>query len=164
MEMDEVYQSYAQTVYKYLLCLTHDDDLAEELTSETFYQAYKSIHRYNGECKMVVWLCQIAKHLWYRELDRRNKYKSVDLEDVCEVEDIRMTPDLTVLASESKVEIYRQLHLLDESTREVMYLRLMGDLSYREIGDVLNKSESWARVTFYRGKEKMKKGSDINEI
>jgi len=164
MEMDEVYQSYAQTVYKYLLCLTHDDDLAEELTSETFYQAYKSIHRYNGECKMVVWLCQIAKHLWYRELDRRNKYKSVDLEDVCEVEDIRMTPDLTVLASESKVEIYRQLHLLDESTREVMYLRLMGDLSYREIGDVLNKSESWARVTFYRGKEKMKKGSDVNEI
>jgi len=164
MEMDEVYQSYAQTVYKYLLCLTHDDDLAEELTSETFYQAYKSIHRYNGECKMVVWLCQIAKHLWYRELDRRNKYKSVDLEDVCEVEDTRMTPDLTVLAAESKVEIYRQLHLLDESTREVMYLRLMGDLSYREIGDILNKSESWARVTFYRGKEKMKKGSDINEI
>jgi len=164
MEMDEVYQSYAQTVYKYLLSLTHDEDLAEELTAETFYQAYKSIHRYNGECKMVVWLCQIAKHLWYRELERRKKYKSVDLEGVCEVEDGRMTPDLTVLAAESKVEIYRQLHLLDESTREVMYLRLMGDLSYREIGDVLNKSENWARVIFYRGKEKMKKGSDINEI
>jgi len=164
MEMDEVYQSYAQTVFKYLLSLSHDDDLAEELTAETFYQAYKSIHRYNGDCKMVVWLCQIAKHLWYRELERRKKYKSVDLDDVCEVEDTRMTPDLTVLAAESKVEIYRQLHLLDESTREVMYLRLMGDLSYREIGDVLNKSENWARVTFYRGKEKMKKGSDINEI
>ena len=164
MEMDEVYQSYAQTVFKYLLSLSHDDDLAEELTAETFYQAYKSIHRYNGDCKMVVWLCQIAKHLWYRELERRKKYKSVDLDDVCEVEDTRMTPDLTVLAAESKVEIYRQLHLLDESTREVMYLRLMGDLSYREIGDVLNKSENWARVTFYRGKEKMKKGSDYNEI
>ena len=162
--MDEVYQSYAQTVYKYLLSLTHDEDLAEELTAETFYQAYKSIHRYNGECKMVVWLCQIAKHLWYRELERRKKYKSVDLDDVCEVEDTRMTPDLTVLAAESKVEIYRQLHLLDVSTREVMYLRLKGDLSYREIGDVLNKSENWARVTFYRGKEKMKKGSDYNEI
>jgi len=164
MEMDEVYQSYAQTVYKYLLSLSRDDDLAEELTAETFYQAYKSIHRYNAECKMVVWLCQIAKHLWYRELERRKKYRSVDLDDVCEVEDRRMTPDLTILASESKVGIYRQLHLLDAATREVMYLRLMGDLSYREIGDVLGKSENWARVTFYRGKEKMKKGSDSNEI
>ena len=75
-----------------------------------------------------------------------------------------MTPDLTIFASESKVGIYRQLHLLDAATREVMYLRLMGDLSYREIGDVLGKSENWARVTFYRGKEKMKKGSDSNEI
>ena len=51
---------------------------------------------------------------------------------------------------------------LDEKTREVIYLRITGELSFKEIGDILNKSENWARVTFYRGKQKMKEG-DSNE-
>lgn len=164
MEIDEIYQSYAQTVYKYLLSLSRDADTAEELTAETFYQAYRSIHRYNGECKMVVWLCQIGKHLWYREIDRRKKYRSVCLDDVSEVEDSKVTPDAQVSDGQMKVNLYRQLHNLDESTREVMYLRLMGDLSYKEIGDILGKSENWSRVTFYRGKEKLRKGSGEYEI
>ncbi len=164
MEMDEIYQSYAKTVYKYLLSLSRDPDTAEELTAETFYQAYRSIHRYNGECKMVVWLCQIGKHLWYREIDRRSKYRSVCLDDVSEAQDSQMTPDAQVSDGQMKVNLYRQLHNLDESTREVMYLRLMGDLSYKEIGDILGKSENWSRVTFYRGKEKLRKGSGEYEI
>ena len=163
-EIEEIYEAHAQTVYKYLLSLTRDEDLAEELTSETFYQGMKSIRRYNGECKVVVWLCQIAKHLWYRELEKRNKYKSMSLEDAEELESSRAGPLDLYLDAEAKTTLYRQLHLLDETTREVMYMRLLGDLSYREIGEILGRSEPWARVTFYRGKEKMKKGCDENEI
>ena len=70
-DMDAVYRQHAQTVYKFLLSQCHDADLAEELTQETFYQAVRSIDRFNGSCKVSVWLCQIAKHLWYQHLRKR---------------------------------------------------------------------------------------------
>ena len=60
--MDEIYQTYARTVYKFLLSKTHNEYIAEELTQETFYQAIKSIHRYDGSCKLSTWLCAIAKN------------------------------------------------------------------------------------------------------
>ncbi|CAN4042458.1 plasmid mobilization relaxosome protein MobC, partial [Dysosmobacter welbionis] len=69
--MEEIYQAHARTVYKFLLSQCHDADLAEELTQETFYQAVRSIDRFNGSCKVSVWLCQIAKHLWYQHLRKR---------------------------------------------------------------------------------------------
>ena len=60
--MEEIYQEYARIVYRYLLSKTHDEDLAEELTQETFYQAIKSIDRFDESCKISTWLCAIAKN------------------------------------------------------------------------------------------------------
>ncbi|MBS5130595.1 MAG: sigma-70 family RNA polymerase sigma factor [Lachnospiraceae bacterium] len=70
-DMDAVYREYAVMVYKFLLSLCYEEELAEELTQETFYQAVRSVDRYDGSCKVSTWLCQIAKHLWYREIERR---------------------------------------------------------------------------------------------
>lgn len=62
------------------------------------------------------------------------------------------------LLNVEKVELFRMLHHLDITTREVMYLRLTGELSFAEIGSIMGKTENWARVTFYRGKQKLMKG------
>ena len=83
-DMSEIYQDHARTIYKFLLSQTHDPDLAEELTQETFYQAVRSIDRFDGGCKVSVWLCQIAKHLWYQHL-RRNKREAPMPEEIPEV-------------------------------------------------------------------------------
>ena len=72
-DMEKVYQQHARTVYKFLLTKTRDEHLAEELTQETFYQAVKSVGRFDGSCKVSVWLCQIAKHLWYQHLRKRKR-------------------------------------------------------------------------------------------
>ncbi len=70
-DMDAAYREYAVMVYKFLLSLCYEEELAEELTQETFYQAVRSVDRYDGSCKVSTWLCQIAKHLWYWEIERR---------------------------------------------------------------------------------------------
>ena len=158
--MEEIYQEYATPVYKYLCSLTRNADVAQELTAETFLQAVKSIKRYNGECKLLVWLCQIAKHLWYRELDRRKRKGAFSMDSLPEAAGGAPSPEEEMVESESRVALFRRMRELDDATREVMYLRLMGDLSYRQIGDVMGKTENWARVTFYRGKEKLRKGWD----
>ena len=150
--MEEVYREHAQTVYRYLLSLTHDPSIAEELTQETFYQAVKGAARFDGRCKVSTWLCAIAKN--QLSVYRRKHRVTEELEEGF-VSDGSADGDL--LASESRVELLRKLHALGEETREVIYLRVFGELSFREIGDILSRTENWARVTFYRGKEKLKK-------
>lgn len=157
-KLQQIYEENVSYVYKYLFCLTHDTDLAEELTQETFYEATKGIHKFRGDCKIAVWLCQIGKRLWFKELKRR-KNQFVPLDDMV---NLQSEEDLEYqyLQSLEKVELFRMLHQLDEITREVMYLRLTGELSFAQIGEILGKTENWARVTFYRGKQKIVKGWD----
>lgn len=153
--MDEIYRQYARTVYKYLLSLTRDADLAEELTQETFYQAIRSSGRYDGSAKVTTWLCGIAKNVLF---SWRRKHK-----ETAPLDDAEMTVESAedeALSSMGKLELIRLLHGLPEPYREVMYLRAFGGLSFKEIGEVSGKTENWARVTFYRGKEKLKKGSE----
>lgn len=159
-DMEAVYQAYAQTVYKFLLAQTRNTDLAEELTQETFYQAVRSIDRFNGSCKMSVWLCQIAKHLWYQHL-KKHRRESPMPDDVPGA--ILPSPEEGVVSREGHLDLLRHIHSLPEMQREVVYLRAFGGLSFREIGDVLERSENWARVTFYRGKEKLRNGGMNDE-
>ncbi|WP_295587563.1 RNA polymerase sigma factor [uncultured Oscillibacter sp.] len=162
-DLHEAYARHARTVYRFLLSQCGDADLAEELTQETFYRAVCSIGRYDGTCKLSVWLCQIAKHLWYQHL-RREKRESPLPEDGGET----LLPPAPSAESETldragRTDLLRRVHGLPEPVREVVYLRSFGGLSFREIGDVLGKTETWARVTFYRGKERLKEGGDVHE-
>ncbi|QIB70784.1 sigma-70 family RNA polymerase sigma factor [Aminipila butyrica] len=154
--MDEIYKEYADLIYKYLFSLSLNTHTAEELTQEAFYRAILSIDTYNGSCKMSTWLCQIAKHLWYQELEKNRRRKTEVLDD--SLPDGSPSIESTVLAQQDKLSIYHLLHSLPDPMREVMYLRLSGELSYKEIGEVLNQSETWARVTFYRGKKTLMEG------
>lgn len=160
-DLEQVYLENASIVYKYLFCLTHDANLTEELTQETFYQATKGIHNFRGDCKISVWLCQIGKHLWYKELKKR-KYQFVSIDVVKEMES-ENNFEAQYMENVDKVELFKCLHQLDSTTKEVMYLRLTGELNFSEIGEILEKSENLARVTFYRGKKKIMKGRQKNE-
>ena len=161
-DMEQIYEQYFETVYKYLFCLTRNSDMAEELTQETFYRAVKKIHTFKGECKISVWLCQIAKNLWYDECRKHQKAIKMNEENFLETQVSNDVTEEKVVQNEEKMALYKKLQKLDEKTREVIYLRITGELSFKEIGTILNQTENWARVTFYRGKQKLKEG-DENE-
>ena len=155
-DIKEIYEEYFETVNKYLFCLTKNYDIAEELTQETFYRAVKRISTYKGDCKISVWLCQIAKNLWYDQCRKNKKIVNYDY-DMSNLE-VKDSVEEQIISNDEKITLYKKMQKLDEKTREVIYLRITGELSFKEIGDILNKSETWARVTFYRGKQKMKEG------
>ena len=160
-DMEKVYQQHARTVYKFLLTKTRDEHLAEELTQETFYQAVKSVDRFDGSCKVSVWLCQIAKHLWFQHLRKQKREAPVLPEDL--PESPGPSAEERLLEQEGRMDLLRLVHGLPEPAREVVYLRAFGGLSFREIGDVCGRTETWARVTFYRSKEKLKNGGASDE-
>ena len=159
LSMDELYRAHANMIYRYLLALSGDVHTAEELTQEAFYQAVRCIDRYDGSCKETTWLCAIAKNL-YQAWQRKHWRETEVLEDSLPSD---KTPESDVLHRLEYLELLQQIHTLEEPGREVLYLRLFGQLSFREIGEVLHKSENWARVTFYRGKEKLKKELNRND-
>lgn len=161
--IEQIYKEYFETVKRYLFCLTHDNDIAEEITQETFYRAVKKINTFKGECKISVWLCQIAKNIWYNEL-KKNKKREEIIKDNFTFETIENQLENIIISKESKLEIYKKIQKLDEKTRNVMYLRITGELSFKEIGTILNKTENWARVTFYRGKEKLKEIENYEKL
>ena len=154
-DMEQIYEEYFETVNKYLFCLTHNNDISEELTQETFYKAVKKINTYKGDCKISVWLCQIAKNLWYDQCRKNKKIIDIKEEDLFDIESLDTT-EQQVVSNEEKISLYKKMQKLDELTREVIYLRITGELSFEEIATILNKTENWARVTFYRGKQKLK--------
>ena len=157
-DMSRLYQQHAQTVYKFLLAQCRDAHLAEGLTQETFYQAIRSVDRFNGSCKVPVWLCQIAKHLWYQHL-RKHRREAAEGPP----ETVLPSAEEETLAQEGQLELLRKIHALSPDAREVVYLRSFGGLSFREIGDVCGRTETWARVTFYRSKELLRTGGTKDE-
>lgn len=163
MDMKRVCEEYYSTVYGYLLTITGGNyDLAEELTQETFYRAIKNAGQFRGDCKMTTWLCQIAKYTFYQHLDKKNRRKEVSMEDAIEVAASQQL-EKEYISNEQKVEIYKKIQELDSPMKDVLMLRLSGELSFREIGEILGKTENWARVTFYRGKQILGKELNRNE-
>ena len=159
--VEELYCLYAPTVYKYLMCLCHDPSLAEDLTADTFEAALRGIHKFRGEAKLSVWLCSIAKRKYYQHLRRNGRIQAVPLEDapLISPQDI----EGEYLRQADKIDLYRALQVLPPEAREVFYLRLAGDMTFEEIGSILGRSGNWARGTFYRGKEKLKRRLEDGE-
>ena len=153
--IEEIYEKYASVIKNYIYTITENDNLAEDIMQETFIVAINQIDKFRGDCEISVWLRSIAKKILYKET-KKNKFENTVSIDEIEISDNKKI-DENYIRKENKVTIYKTLQKLDINTREVMYLRITGELSFKEIGQILNKSENWARVTFFRGKQKLDK-------
>ncbi len=142
---------YSRKVFLFLLSRTNNEHLAEELTQETFFQAVQGIDRFKGNSSILTWLCGIAKNVWLKYL--KNHQEILSMEDAgLEIAD---THDISIQWEQK--EILQLIHAMHEPVREVMYLRLISNLSFAEIGEIIGKTETWTRVTFFRGKQKIVK-------
>ena len=161
MQFEDVYKLYYRDVYYYLLSMTGDAQSAEDLTQETFYRALKYIDKFKGDCHFKTWLCRIGKNVYFSWKKKQNRLtgKEVYAENINEatatVGDEKDTPESQYIRKEESLSIYRILHILEEPYKEVFTLRTLGELSYKEIGEIFGHGEGWARVTHYRAKIKI---------
>jgi len=148
----DIYNAHFNDVYKYIFVLCKNEALAEDITQDTFFKALKNIDAFNGTCKMRVWLCQIAKNTYFTYLKKeKNQNNMAGIEDVY-FDKIEQN----LINTDTAFQIHKQLHKLEEPYKEVFTLRLFGELSFAQIAELFEKTESWARVTYYRAKIKLK--------
>ena len=138
-ELAEIYRIYFDDVYRYLLALSHDAQLAEELTSETFCRAMRALPGFRGACDIRVWLCQIAKNLYYSQLRREKRL--APLED-CRIAEESHEEELEDHSEAARIQ--ELLHALREPYKEVFMWRVYGEKSFRDIGALFGKTENWA--------------------
>lgn len=156
MNIEELYRTYFDIVYRYIRSISQDGSLAEEVTQETFFKALEKIDQFRGDCDVRVWLCQIAKNTLYDHLKKQKKQLLGDerLEEA-ESADGELLEEKLAQRSQA-MEIHKVLHRLSEPYKEVFSLRTFGELTFREIGMLFGKSENWARVTYYRARVKIR--------
>ena len=156
MNIEELYRTYFDIVYRYIRSISQDGSLAEEVTQETFFKALKKADQFRGDCDVRVWLCQIAKNTLYDHLKKQKKQILGD-EKLEKAESAGGELLEEKLAQRSQaMEIHKVLHRLSEPYKEVFSLRTFGELTFREIGMLFGKSENWARVTYYRARVKIR--------
>ncbi len=151
-----LYETCYMRVFSYVMTLSGDRSLAEELTQETFYRAFARQREFRGESDEVTWLCAIAKNLFADEKRRANRRGEIP-EDL---PDQSKSVAKTVEDQDSSFRIHMALHQLEEPHREVFELRVFGELSFREIGVIFGKTENWARVTYHRARIRLQERVD----
>ena len=154
--MDAIYKKYCKCVYNFLYKLKNDIELSEELTQETFYTAIKKINTLNKKESIRTWLYQIAKNKW-KDYLKKNKKANIDLDENT-VENLVANYDIEedMITKDDIIEFYKKIHMLDIDTREIIYLKIIRNFTFKEISQILGKNEEWARTKFYRGKLKLK--------
>ena len=162
-DISEIYKKYGEIVYKYVFCLTGNEDITEEIVQETFLVAVKDINKFRGECKISTWLCQISKYIWYKKLKKQKSKNEISLDTLQNTLFIEETLEENFCNKEQKILLFKKLQNLDEITKNVMYLRIFGGFEYSEIAEIMNKTPNWARVVFFRGKQKLKEELENEE-
>lgn len=152
-ELEEIYNKYFKDVYLFVYSLSRDKHIAEDITSDTFLKAIKSIDRFKKNCEIRVWLCQIAKNTYISYL-RKNK-KTVNFDTVPE-EKSDIDVEKYLYSSEEVTKLHEILHNLSEPYKEVFSLRVFGELSFKQIANLFGKTDNWACVTFHRAKNKIR--------
>ncbi len=161
-DFEKVYKEYFNDVYLYIKRLSGDEHIAEDITSETFFKALKSIDSFRGECEIRVWLCQIAKNSYYTYIKKNSKIQNVEETELINLPDNKNNVADEVTSRLQAQAIQKILEELDEPYREVFMWRVYAELSFKEIAGIFNKNENWACVTYHRARNQIKKRLEEN--
>ena len=161
-DFEAIYVQHFDGVYKYVFSLCRNETMAEEITQETFYRAMEHIDKFEGKCKLYVWLCQIAKNTFLTYAKKQKRHVSET--DIDLSKQIEPSFENEILDKETVWKLHKLLHKLSDPYKEVFSLRVFGELPFSQIGELFGKSDSWARLIFYRAKKELRRDLDENIV
>jgi RNA polymerase sigma-70 factor (ECF subfamily) len=145
MRLEEIYAQYFRRVYTFVLSLSRNEHTAEEITQETFFRAFSKLNSFRGESDEVTWLCAIARNLVVDEKRRQGRFGQLPEDAIAR----EKTVEQSAVERDDSFRVHLALHALEEPYREVFELRVFGELSFAQVGQIFHRTENWARVTFH---------------
>ena len=163
MEFEKIYTIYFNDVFRYIRRLSNNEHIAEEITADTFFKAMRSIDSFRGDCDIRVWLCQIAKNSYLSYLKKSGQIDNSEDITLLNIPDSNETIEEQIIKKEEIEQIQKILHDIPEPYKEVFMWRIFAELSFKQIGQIFNKSENWACVTYHRARNKIKERMEVNQ-
>ena len=155
-DFEKIYNTYFKDVYLYILRLSGNEHIAEEMTSDTFFKAMRAIDSFRGDSDVRVWLCQIAKNCYYSYIKKRNRTEHIDETEMQNVSDLAPSVADECAQRDEIERIERILHDVKEPYKEVFMWRVYAQLSFKQIALMFGKTENWACVTYHRARKMIK--------
>lgn len=157
---EEIYKEHFGGVYRYVYSLCRDESAAEEITQESFCKAMENLDKFRGETRLFVWLCQIAKNTYFNHYRRQKRLVSDEALELMRGGDL----EEAFFDKEAADRVLHLLHGLSEPYKEVFTLRVYGQLTFSQIGQLFGKSDSWARLIYYRAKQQIRRELHEDEL
>lgn len=152
-EFEEIYRAYFKDVYRYIRALSGSKEVADEITSETFFKAMRAVDGFQGKCDIRVWLCQIAKNSYNTYLKKAVRTDSIEDHNLSELPSDEKTGEQRLIDHSEAAQIRKALHGMQEPYKEVFMWRVFAELSFKQIGQIFGKTDNWACVTYHRAKK-----------
>lgn len=152
-EFEEIYRAYFKDVYRYIRALSGSEEVADEITSETFFKAMRAVDGFQGKCDIRVWLCQIAKNSYNTYLKKAVRTDSIEDHNLSELPSDEKTGEQRLIDHSEAAQIRKALHGMQEPYKEVFMWRVFAELSFKQIGQIFGKTDNWACVTYHRAKK-----------
>jgi RNA polymerase sigma-70 factor (ECF subfamily) len=149
---ERLYEAHYMRVFSYVMTLAGDRHQAEEITQETFFRAFRKLNSFRGESDEVTWLCAIARNLFNDEMRRQGRFAEMPEEAAARGKGVEQS----AVEKDDSFRVHMALHGLEEPYREVFELRVFGELSFAQVGQIFHRTENWARVTFHRARAKLR--------
>lgn len=156
MEFEKIYQKYFNDVYRYIRKLSNNEHIAEEITADTFFKAMSAIDSFRGDCDIRVWLCQIAKNCYLSYLKKNGQIEDIADTELQYIADPNENLEEQFAKQDEAAQIRKELHTIPEPYKEIFMWRVFAELSFKQIGEIFNKSENWACVTYHRARTMIK--------
>lgn len=157
---EKIYKEHFSGVYRYVYSLCRNEAVAEEVTQETFYKAMQNLDKFRGDTRLFVWLCQIAKHTYFNYRKKQSRHVSDDALSGMQSGDL----EEAFFDKETADRVLQLLHELTEPYKEVFTLRVYGQLPFSQIGQLFGKSDSWARLIYYRAKREIRRNLNEHQL
>ena len=154
--LEQAYIELQPKLYTFFIMKTSNITVAEDLTQDVFYEASKTIHQFKGDSTISTWLFSIARHLLAKYY-RSKKYERALNEQLGNSTERVISTETAYEIKEDLLFLQQHIAKLDEIAKEIVLLRLYGELSFADIGELIGKSDNYARVTYFRAKQKIMK-------
>lgn len=157
-EYEAICKKYYKRIYLFIFKLCGSKELTEDLTQETFYQAFISLHRYKGSSDMFTYIASIAKHLYFKHL-KKNKHldEYSDLDDISEyiTDDGALNPEYIYEQQTERKKVRELVEVLPEKYRDIILYRVYAEMTFAQAAEAMNITDNSAKVLFHRAKKKL---------
>lgn len=151
-----IVEKYQVNILRFVYGMLKQKEASEDITQEVFITVYNKLDMYDNKYSFLNWILQIAKN---KTIDYTRKYRKVfesDIDEAYDISSAEMGPEESIEFVETKEKVEKYLRTLDEIDKQIVVLRYTEEITFKDIGEILNITETTVKRRYYKVRDGFK--------